>query len=185
MKTVRTFSIALAVVMLVVAVVPFAASPAAAQDSTSLTTAIPAQTFMDAARGFPLLAPMSITAPAVTLSVENNTSSSYGCTLVKQTPSDWVKMKTRQYFDVYWTVVNSGSTVWHKNSTTFEYVGGTKMQTHGDVYRLNNDVARGKKVKFGVDMNAPKGLGTYSTLWALFAGNTRFCRVTLTLTVTR
>jgi hypothetical protein len=59
------------------------------------------------------------------------------------------------------------------------------MQTHGDAIRLYNDVGRGKKIKLGEDMIAPKSLGTYSTLWALYSGNTRFCRVTLTLTVTR
>ena len=178
------FSITLAVVMLAVAVVPFAATPAAAQNITSLTSAVPAQTFMDAARGLPLFAPMSITAPVISLNVESNTSSSYGCTLVKQTPADWVYMQKRQSFDVYWTVLNSGGTIWHSSATTFKYVGGAKMQTHGSSFRLNNDVGRGKKIKLGVDMIAPKSLGTYSTLWALYAGNTRFCRVTLTLTVT-
>jgi hypothetical protein len=180
MKTVRMFSILIAVVMLIVAVVPFAATPAAAQNITNLTSAAPAQTFMDAARGLPLFAPMSITAPVISL----NTSSSYGCTLVKQSPLDWVYMQKRQSFDVYWTVANTGGTVWPANATKFQYVGGAKMQTHGDSFRIGNDVSRGKKIKLGVDMIAPKYLGTYSTLWALYAGNTMFCRVTLTLTVT-
>jgi hypothetical protein len=185
MKTVRLFSIALAVVMLVATIVPFAATSAAARESASQTTGSPAQNFMEAALGTPLLAPMSVSAPAISLSVDTNTSSNYGCMLVRQTPLDWVKMQKRQSFDIYWTVQNTGGAVWHADSTKFAYVGGAKMQTHGDSFFLNNDVGRGKKVKLGVDMIAPKSLGTYSTLWALYSGNTRFCRVTLTLTVTR
>lgn len=184
MKTVRMFSIAMAVVMLVAAVLPFAVTSASAQESTSFTTASPARTFGEAARGFPLLAPMSISAPVIAMSVENSTSSSYGCTLIRQSPIDWVKMKSRQSFDVHWTVQNTGA-VWHANATKFAYIWGPKMQTHGDEFRINNDVGRGQKIKLSVDMIAPKSLGTYSTTWALFSGNTRVCRVTLTLTVTR
>jgi hypothetical protein len=186
MKTVRLFSIAMAVVLLVVALVPFAAAPASAQTSASQTTASPAQAFMDAARGLPLLAPMSIAAPVISLSIENTNSAgnSYSCSLVKQSPADWVKMKSRQNFDMNWTVQNTGA-VWYADSTKLSYVGGTKMQTRGDSFTLSSDVARGKKVKLSVDMTAPKNLGTYTTLWALYAGNTRFCKVTLVLTVVR
>lgn len=183
MKTVRTFSIAMAVIMLVAAVVPFAATPAAAQDKSSFSSGSPAQVFVNAAQGLPLLAPMSMSVPSISLSVENVTSGSYGCTLVRQTPNDWVKMESRESFDVYWTVQNTGGAVWHANATKFAYVGGTKFQTRGDAFRINNDVGRGQKIKLGVDMVAPKSLGTYSTLWALYSGNTRFCRVTLVLTV--
>ena len=185
MKIVRMFSIAMAVIMLVATIVPFAVTPAAAQESTRLSTSSPAQAFVNAAQGLPLLAPMSISAPVISLNVEQVTSGSYGCTLVKQTPTDWVKMRRRQSFDVYWTVQNTGGAVWHANATKFAYVGGTKMQTREDAFRINNDVGRGKKIKLGVDMVAPKTLGTYSTLWALYSGKTSFCRVTLTVTVTR
>lgn len=185
MKTVRMISIAMAVVMLVSAMVPFAVTSASAQKNDTAATTSPAQTFMEAASGMPLLAPMSISIPSITVRAQNVTSSSYGCTLVRQSPADWVKMKSRQDFDMYWTVQNTGNAVWHANSTKFAYVGGTKMQTHGDAFRLNDDVGRGKKIKLGVDMVAPKAMGTYSTLWSLYSGNTSFCRVTLIVTVTR
>jgi len=183
MKTVRMISIAMALVLFVAAFVPFAATPAAAQESTTLITS-PVQSFMDAAHGLPLLAPLSGSAPAISLSVESNTSSYYSCTLVRQSPSDWVKMKPRQVFDMFWTVQNTGA-VWHEKETKFAYVYGTKFQTRSDEFRLGQDVGRGQKIKFGVDMTAPKALGTYTTLWSLSTGNTSFCRVTLILTVTR
>jgi hypothetical protein len=189
MKKVRLFSVVLAAALFVAALVPFVAAPVAAANTQSAFNAAissPAQAFADATRGLPLLAPMSLAAPLISVSTESNASSSgYGCTLVRQTPLDWTKMRSRQYFDAAWTVVNSGNAVWHMSATKLEYVGGAKMQTHGDEIGLSNDVGRGKKIKLVVDMNAPKALGTYSTLWALFSGNTRFCKVTLTITVVR
>lgn len=185
MKTVRTVSIAMAVVLLVVVVAPFAVTPAAAQKNARLTLASPAQTFVEAASGLPLLAPMNVSFPVITMSVADSSSGSYSCTLIRQSPDDWAKMRSRQSFDAVWVVQNSGNAVWPASATQFAYVGGTKMQTAGDEINLSNDVGRGKKVKLSVDMIAPKAQGTYSTLWALFAGNTRFCKVTLTLTVTR
>lgn len=182
MKTVRLFAVVMAVVLFVTAVVPFASAAATTQSASGAAINSPAQAFMDAANGLSLLAPMSFSAPLFSLSTQN-ASSAYGCTFVKQTPKDWTYMVPRQSFDIVWTVQNSGGAVWHANSTKLAYVGGTKMQTHGDEFNLGNDVGRGKKTNLTVDMIAPRARGTYSTLWALFAGNTRFCKVTITITV--
>jgi len=185
MKTVRVFSIAMAVILVITAAVSITASPAVAQTNNSPESASLAQTFMETARGLPLLAPMSIAAPVISLKVENLASSAYKCTLVSQTPADWVKMVKRQSFDTFWTVRNSGSAIWRSTSTRFAYVGGTKFQTNTSSFAIPNNVGIGGKIKLGVDMIAPRTAGTYSTLWALYAGNTQFCRVTLTLTVKR
>lgn len=185
MKTVRVFSVVMAAILFVTAFLPFAAAPAAAQSVLSTAINAPAQAFVDATQGMPLLAPMGLAAPLISFSTEAATSSSYGCTLIRQTPKDWTKMRPRQSFDMVWTVQNSGSAVWHAKSTKLAYVGGTKMQSKGSEMTLTSDVGRGKKTKLTVDMIAPKAQGTYSTLWALFAGNTRFCKVTLTVTVVR
>jgi hypothetical protein len=84
-----------------------------------------------------------------------------------------------------WTVQNTGLRVWHSNTIALKYIGGTKMQTHGNTVYLASDVGRGKKVTLLVDMNAPKPLGTYSALWSLVSGKQNFCKLTITLTVTR
>jgi hypothetical protein len=185
MKTVRVLSVVLAAALFVAAFVPFATAPAmAAAMSTNLNS--PLQAFSDAANGMSLLAPMGIAAPVISLSAESAaTTSDYGCTLVRQSPLDWTKMRSRQYFDMVWTVQNSGNAIWHASATRLAYVGGTKMQTHGDEINLIDDVGRGKKVKLVVDMNAPRARGTYSTLWAMFSGSQRFCKLTLTITVVR
>lgn len=181
MKTVRLFSIVMAVVLFVTAFVPFA--PAVAQSALAAASA-PLQAFESASQGMPLLAPMSLGLPAISLSV-SPASGSYACTFVSQSPKDWTRMRSRQYFDMVWTVKNSGNAVWIAKSTKLAYVSGTKMQTRGNSVALSSDVGRGKKVKFVVDMEAPKAKGTYSTLWAVYSGGTRFCKVTLSISVTR
>ncbi len=183
MKTVRIFSFVMAAILVITSVVSFAVSPTAVQASNSLRSTPLALSIIDAANGLPLLAPMSIAAPVLSLQVENTTSSAYRCTWVSQTPSDWVKMVSRQSFDTYWTVKNTGSAIWHSNSTRFAYVSGTKFQTRTNSFYIPSNVGLGGKIKLGVDMMAPKAKGTYSTLWALYSGNTQFCRVTLILTV--
>ncbi len=159
MKISRFFSLLMAGILLMTAIVPFAATPAAAAENSSLKTSI-------------------------SVSVENLTSSSYSCSLVAQTPADWTYMKPRQSFDTFWTVKNTGA-VWHAKSTKFQYIYGTKMNTGANYFYLPHDVSRGSKIALGVDMIAPKYPGTYSTTWALFSGNTRVCRVYVIITVTR
>jgi len=182
MKTFRMFSIVLAVALFAAAFVPFA--PAAARSTYTAATSAPLQAFQAAAQGLPLLSPMSMGLPVISMNVSNSSSTGYSCSLVRQTPLDWTKMRSRQYFDMAWTVENTGA-VWHAGTIKLVYVGGTKMQTNGSELTLSNDVGRGKKIKLLVDMEAPKARGIYSTLWALYSGNQRFCKLTLSINVTR
>jgi hypothetical protein len=172
MKTVRTFSIFLAVVMLVTAIVPFAATPAAAMETTP-------PTFTQTSFGLPFYAPAGLIAPSLAPAY-----SAYSCALVNQNPKDWVKMKPRQSFDMIWTVQNTGAT-WNSNYIQLKYLWGAKMQTHGDLFGIDNNVGRGKKLKLGIDMIAPKNPGTYPITWGLYNGNTRICILTFIVTVVR
>jgi hypothetical protein len=186
MKTVRLFSVVLAVALVAVAFSPFAAKPAEALGNPTVAMTSPVQSFLSAAAGLPLLAPLSDSAPFMTVRVESVASgtSDYGCTLISQTPKDYTKMGSRQYFDASWVVQNTGSRIWYESAIVFKYIGGTKMQTHGSVFGLPGDIGRGKKANLTVDMTAPKAKGGYSTLWGLFSGSKAFCRVTLTIAVT-
>jgi hypothetical protein len=186
MKAVRMFSVVMALALFAVAILPFATTPVAAQANQTIMVTSPVQAFMDAARGMPLLASMGATAPFITMSVESaSASSDYACTLVKQSPKDYTRMKTRQYFDMQWTVKNTGNRIWYASAIPFKYIWGAKMQTHGDTFSLPGDISRGKKVNLVVDMNAPKNQGIYSITWGLFSGSRAFCRVTLTIGVSR
>jgi hypothetical protein len=186
MKTIRVFSIAIALALFVGAMVPFAAQPVAAQTGQTVLVTSPVQAFLDAASGMSLLAPISMTAPLITMSVESAPAASdYACALVKQSPKDYTKMKTRQYFDMKWTVQNTGTRIWYANWVPFKYMGGAKMQTRGSTFGLPGDIHRGKRATLVVDMEAPKTQGIYSTTWGLYSGRNAFCRVTLTIGVSK
>ena len=185
MKAVRTFSVVVALAIFAAAIFPFAAQPVAAQASQNILVTSPVQAFVDATRGMPLLAPMSVTAPLITMSVDSATTTGYACTLLSQSPKDYTKMKTRQAFDMQWNVRNTGTRVWHANSTVLKYLYGPKMQTHGNAFDLTEDVGKGEKVNLVVDMIAPKVQGLYSITWALNTGSQTFCRLTLTIGVSK
>lgn len=114
---------------------------------------------------------------------EYDTTDPYSCQFVTQQPPDYTVLKSRQSFDMNWTVVNNGSAVWHAGSTMVSYYSGTPMHTHADAYTLTENVGLGEKLHIRVDMEAPKQSGNYTTTWAILTGNTRICRVFLTITV--
>lgn len=184
MKTVRFAAVFLALALFAAAVLPPVAQPVAAQ---GLPAESPAQSFVDAALGLPLLAPMSmVSIPVITVSVENvSASKDYACTLVSQKPKDWTKMQRRQIFDATWTVRNTGTKTWGKSGIDFKYVSGTKMHTHGDSYDLAKDVGSGKSTTLIVDMVSPKTKGYYTAVWGLYKGNQVFCKLSITINVNR
>ncbi len=173
MKNARIFSVLMAVVMLVVAVLP---TPAAAMQSTPPSSA---STFGSSAFG-----PLSMTNFYIPDNYGSSAStSSYSCSLSNQSPKDWVTMKPRQYFDLMWTVINTGHK-WDGNYTQIKYLWGAKMQTRGDFYNLDN-VGYGRKAHIGIDMVAPKTPGTYPITWGIFSGGYRVCTLTFIVTVVR
>ena len=162
----RLFSIVMAVTMLMAIVVPFSATTVAAM---------------------PLDPPPHRYEPAIAPPDDkaySPTSPNYSCSLINQSPKDWVTLSPRQSFDATWTVQNTGA-VWYTNNVQFAYIWGAKMQTHGDIFGITNDVGKGGKLHLAVDMIAPKSPGTYPITWGVYTGRTRVCLVTLVVTVVR
>ena len=183
MKVTRFVILFLALALLA-ATLPLAGRPAAAR---SLLTEAPAQDFLYAARGLPLLSPLSLTSlPALTVSIEPaSASKEYACALVSQKPKDWTKMQRRHIFDATWTVRNTGTKTWDDAHIDFKYVSGTKMHTHGDAYDLSKDVGTGKSITLIVDMISPKTKGYYTAVWGLYKGSQVFCKLSITINVNR
>ncbi len=184
MKTIRFAAIFLALTLFITAVIPFAAQPVSAQ---TFSASAPAQSFVDAALGLPLLTPLSLAAaPVISVSIESAAAGSeYACTLMSQSPKDWTKMSRRNIFDAKWTVKNSGTKTWGKSGVDFKYVSGTKMHTHGNSYDLASDVGPGKKITLVVDMVTPKNKGYYTEVWGLYKGSKVFCKVSVTVNVNK
>jgi hypothetical protein len=121
-------------------------------------------------------------APIVTV---NSYTSDYNCALVYQKPADWTRMGRRQDFDAKWVVKNTGKKTWSTSGIDFKYISGTKMHTHASLYDLSKSTGPGKNITLIVDMNAPKTKGYYTETWGLYAGSRLFCRVSITVNVTR
>lgn len=177
MKTVRLFLLVLAVAMLIGLVLPPAHLAVAQAPLPSFAEAFDPH----------LLAPLSIAAaPRITVSLEPAAGTpDYACKLLSQKPKDWTKMQRRHIFDATWTVRNTGSKNWGKNSIDFKYISGTKMHTYGDAYDLAQDVGPGKSITLIVDMISPKEKGYYTAVWGLFRGSKSFCKLSITINVNR
>jgi len=48
---------------------------------------------------------------------------------------------------------------------------------------MRSNVTVGESIDLGVDMQAPKNSGTYTTTWIMRAGSKTFCNMTLTIVV--
>lgn len=107
----------------------------------------------------------------------------YACKLLSQSPKDWTKFKPRHIFDARWTVRNTGTKTWTTSGTDLLYVGGAKMQTHGDLFDLTKSVAPDAKASFVVDMTTPKQPGYYTAYWGLANGSQVFCKFYLIVSV--
>jgi hypothetical protein len=62
------------------------------------------------------------------------------------------------------------------------YSSGAKIHKVSG-YDLDSNVRVGNTIEVGVDMQAPKDPGTYTTTWTMRAGNRTFCTMTLTIAV--
>jgi hypothetical protein len=105
-----------------------------------------------------------------------------GCALVSQTPADGSHFSAKETFKVAWNVQNTGSQVWQKDSVDLAFSSGTEMYKK-QLYDLPADIPLGEYVTLSVPMVAPKGEGTYYTVWSLRRGQNRFCHVDLTIRV--
>jgi len=98
------------------------------------------------------------------------------------TPANGNTFNPRDDFNEVWTVKNIGQKKWDRTSVDFIYSSGDKIHKISG-YDLTSNVAVGESIDLGVDMQAPKNSGTYTTTWTLRVGNKTFCPLTLTIVV--
>ena len=97
-------------------------------------------------------------------------------------------MKTRQYFDAKWTVLNIGLKTWDIHAVDvrlISYRGGATMHTAGELFDLPVQTAPNRKITILVDMTTPKNPGYYDETWGLFEGGTLFCQFSMDISVTK
>jgi hypothetical protein len=115
--------------------------------------------------------------PAYTATPKN-----LNCSITKTTPNG-DRMAAHTDFDARWTVKNTGTDTWTKESFDYKYVSGQKMQKYNDAYDFKTDVASDDTIDIIVDMIAPDKTGSYSATWAIMKGSTRVCTMTVNIIV--
>jgi hypothetical protein len=106
----------------------------------------------------------------------------YSCQVTRVSPPNGSTFDPRDDFDAVWTVRNNGQRNWDRNSVDYIYSSGAKIHKVSG-YDLDSNVRVGNTIEVGVDMQAPKDPGTYTTTWTMRAGNRTFCTMTLTIAV--
>ena len=109
-------------------------------------------------------------------------SDNYACRVSRVSPANGSVFDPRDDFDVVWTVTNIGQRNWDRSDLDYIYSGGAKIHEVSG-YDLPENVRVGNTVQLGVDVQAPKDPGTYSTVWTLRRGNNEFCPLRFTIVV--
>jgi len=111
-----------------------------------------------------------------------SSSSDFSCQVVSVSPSNGTGFNPRTDFDAVWRVRNNGQRTWDRNSVDFVYLSGDKFHKVSG-YDLSKNVKSGETINLGVDMEAPRNDGNYTTRWTLRIGNNDFCTLSLTINV--
>ena len=131
---------------------------------------------------FILSTPTSLVIPTFTNVSSNTSNQNFSCQVVRVSPSNGSSFEPRDDFDAFWTVRNNGQRNWERSSVDYIYSSGDKLHKVSG-YDLDENVRTGNSIDLGVDMQAPKNEGTYSTTWTMRSGDKTFCTLTLTIVV--
>ena len=129
---------------------------------------------------FVLSTPTPLVLPTSTSA--GSSSQNYSCQITRVSPANGSTFDPRDDFDAVWTVRNNGQKDWDRNSVDYIYSSGDKIHKVSG-YDLDDNVRTGNSIDLGVDMQAPKNSGNYSTTWTMRAGNKTFCTLTLSIRV--
>ena len=131
---------------------------------------------------FILSSPTPLVIPTFTSSGSGTSSDNFACRISRVSPANGTNFNPRDDFDAIWTVRNIGQRNWDRNSIDIIYSSGAKIHKVSG-YDLNSNVRVGDSIDVGVDMQAPKDSGTYSTTWVMQRGDNEFCTLNLTIVV--
>jgi hypothetical protein len=118
----------------------------------------------------------------VNLGGSGSSSDNYACRVTRVSPPNGSSFSPRDDFDVFWTVRNIGQRNWDRTDVDYIYSSGAKIHKVSG-YDLPSNVSVGNSSDLGVDMQAPKDPGTYSTVWTMRIGDDEFCPLRFTIVV--
>ena len=111
-----------------------------------------------------------------------SSSQNFSCQVTRVSPANGSSFNPRDDFDAVWTVRNNGQKNWERSNVDYFYSSGDKIHKVSG-YDLDENVRVGNSIDLGVDMQAPKDPGNYTTTWTMRSGNKTFCTLTLTINV--
>ena len=112
--------------------------------------------------------------------VATGTSTGVTCTVTLTGPTTIIPVGTD--FDAVWTVKNTSGEDWSSNSVDYKFISGTEMHKKA-VYDLAQTIKNGESGQIIVDMIAPATPGPYSAEWAIVAGSTTLCFLSVAVSV--
>jgi hypothetical protein len=128
----------------------------------------------------PIILPSLTSAPS--LGGSGTSSDNFACQVTRVSPPNGSGFDPRDDFDVFWTVRNIGQRNWDRTDIDYIYLSGAKIHKVSG-YDLPENVRVGNSVELGVDVQAPKDPGTYSTIWTMRRGDNEFCPLRFTIVV--
>jgi hypothetical protein len=131
---------------------------------------------------FLLSTPTPLVIPTFTNVSSGSSNENLSCQVVRVSPANGTTFGPRDDFDAVWTVRNNGQRDWDRRNIDYIYSSGDKIHKVSG-YDLSENVRTGNSLDLGVDMQAPKNEGTYTTTWTMRSGDKTFCSMTLTIVV--
>jgi hypothetical protein len=129
---------------------------------------------------FVFFSPTPLVSP--TFIPSGSSSDNYACDVLRISPPNGTSFRSREDFEVFWTVRNIGKKKWDRGSVDYFYSSGEKIHKIS-TYDLEENVSSGTTIDVGVSMQAPKNLGTYTTTWIMRNGSKLFCPMSITIVV--
>ena len=120
-------------------------------------------------------APAATSAPAAAPTVALGKAGDH-CQFGSQSPADGFSILGGEQKQVYWSLVNTGTTTW-TTGYKLTFVGGRQMSGTTSV-PVEKDVKPGDKYEFYTIVVGPTTKGTFTSYWKLFnGGGAAFCEV--------
>ena len=153
--------------------------------SPTLTPTVATETPLPTATStviFVLSTPTPLVIPTFTNVSSGNINENLSCQVTRVSPANGSTFNPRDDFDAVWTVRNNGQRNWERRNIDYIYSSADKIHKVSG-YDLSENVRTGNSIDLGVDMQAPKNEGTYTTTWTMRSGDKTFCSLTLTIVV--
>lgn len=105
------------------------------------------------------------------------------CSIVYQDPADDSFITAGKTFSTRWTIKNTSSKLWRRDSVDIRFISGQALHTGASALDLPYDVGPSGLADITIDMQAPSAGGSYTTNWALMEGSVAVCRFYLVIRV--